>query len=133
MKKLIGFVFIGLCLVMGYLFFFQGEETVEIPLTSVEVEKRVINIGNNPMNQPSFAYFNLLNTGSNELVIKDITSDCHCTAITSTINKASPGESLLIKAEYDNNSTGFFNQAITVHLNTLSSPELLIIRGRIIE
>lgn len=105
----------------------------QIPNTDIQINERVINIGNTKISEPSEAHFVIRNIGENDLIIKEIVTDCHCTAIIPNQKKTIPGDSLVLTAKYDNNSTGFFNQAITVHLNTESSPELLIIRGRIVE
>lgn len=102
-------------------------------LTEAIVVRKVINMGERSINDSSVVYFKIENTGDNPLFITGMTTDCHCTAVVSEADSVGPGEVMILRAEYDNNSVGFFNQAITVHMNTLSSPELLIIRGRITE
>ena len=133
MKKII-YVFIGLILVIASAFIARkiksniGETT---DLTEVQVVNKIINIGNRNINEPSIATFEIKNTGKYDLVIQNIATDCHCTVPTWNTDPSPPGESLMVEVAYDNHMAGFFQQAITVELNAINSPVLLIMRGNI--
>ncbi len=116
---------------LAVMYFQRPEKETERPLTEVRLDKKVINMGDRSINDSSVVYFKIENTGENPLFITGMTTDCHCTAVVPESDSVGPGEIMTLRAEYDNNAVGFFNQAITVYMNTLSSPELLIIRGRI--
>lgn len=105
----------------------------EYSYTSIQVDNTIVNIGTKSKQDSSVAFFYIRNVGNDTLFVTDMVTDCHCTAISSSEPYAISGEELEIRAEYDKSSTGFFQQSIIVHTNSLQSPTLLVMRGRIKE
>lgn len=127
-------VFLLLFLLIVSFFVFFGSKNrskKEYSYTSIQVNNTIVNIGVKSKQDSSVAFFYIRNVGNDTLFVMDMVTDCHCTAISSSKTYAISGEELEIRAEYDKSSTGFFQQSIIVHTNSLESPTLFIMRGRI--
>ena len=108
--------------------------TSEVTQTEVEVEKKVIDIGKIRWDgKEAKALFKIKNVGDENMSIKNITADCHCTVPNWNKGETPPNTSTQIEVIYDKHSIGFFQQVIKVELNSPKSPILLVMRGKIIE
>ena len=78
-------------------------------------------------------YFLISNTGNNLLNIKSVEPDCHCTISNFPKYPIKPNTTDTIHFTYSPSNLGYFQQKIIVKTNTLTSPTLLIIRGKVEE
>lgn len=120
-------------LVVSLFVFRENSSKKHSAYTELEVEKNLINIGQKSKGDSSIAIFTINNIGDDTLFVKDIVADCHCTVINPSNSFAVSGEQLKLRAVYDNSSTGFFQQSIMLYTNSIQSPTLLVMRGKVID
>lgn len=78
--------------------------------------------------------FKFKNTGSEPLVISNITTSCECTLADWVKKPVMPGQSGVIKAGYKyKGKSGNFNKNLTVIANTMPAVTYLTIKGVILE
>lgn len=99
----------------------------------VKIVNKIIDIGRINKSKKSYAYFYLINTGKKSLKIQNILTDCHCTVTEWTEKTWISGDTLRIKASYDNHVLGFFEQTASVYIKGTNQVPFLIMRGTVIE
>lgn len=99
----------------------------------IKIINEIIDIGAINKNEKSNAYFYLINTGEKSLEIQNILTDCHCTVTDWSKKTWVSGDTLSIKASYDNHTLGFFEQTASVYIKGTNQVPLLIMRGIVIE
>lgn len=76
--------------------------------------------------------FEFLNTGTVPLIIKQVKSSCGCTSPSWTKTPIAPGQTGIIRAEYNpKNRPGPFNKSLTVITNTSPTTNILRIKGTV--
>lgn len=80
---------------------------------------------------PGLATFYVSNVGDRDLYIKNIETDCGCTAVTWTHDPIRPGETGSISATYDAEMLGRFQKSIAVYTNASDSPAYLSMSGQV--
>lgn len=106
---------------------------VELDTVQVEVDQKVIDIGNVLKSDKSLATFQIKNIGANYIVVDNISTDCHCTAGKWSSDPVGPNESFEVELSYDNNTSGFFEQTAYVNFRKSKSPPLLLVmRGTVV-
>jgi hypothetical protein len=100
------------------------------PVTQVAVDTTIRSL-NLTAGDKAEATFKLTNTGQHPLVIKDVTTDCHCTLGDWDKQPIKPGESTVIKLTYRYEAPGFFQRVATVYLNNTEGQVSLVMRGKI--
>jgi hypothetical protein len=99
--------------------------------TEIEVNTRLINLGDVKKENSMKAIFSIKNVGSSPLLIDEVTADCHCTVPSWKGGGVSVGDSISIEVIYKNpTGSGHFQQVVNVYSNAKQSPLLLVIRGR---
>lgn len=83
----------------------------------VEWVKRQIDAGKVPFGVPVSGEFEVKNISSENLIILDVRSGCHCTVVEWTREPIQPGKSGVIKATYDAQREGDFYRIITAFTN----------------
>ena len=77
--------------------------------------------------------FKFTNTGKSPVIISDVKASCGCTTPTWPKEPIMPGQTAVIKAEFDTeNRPGIFNKTITITANTEPSTTTLTINGNVI-
>ncbi len=77
--------------------------------------------------------FKFVNKGKAPVIISDVKASCGCTTPTWPKEPIMPGQTAVIKAEFDTeNRPGIFNKTITVTANTEPSNTVLTINGNVI-
>jgi len=76
-------------------------------------------------------YFKFVNTGSTPLIISSVKSTCGCTIPDWPKNAIAPGDSAVVRVEYNTRRSGAFNKGITIYSNAINSPTLLTITGEV--
>ncbi len=76
-------------------------------------------------------YFVYKNTGSNDLKIRNIVSNCGCTIPKWSRNSLKPNGIDSIFVQYDSQLLGYFTKTIYVYSNSETSPDPLYIKGQV--
>jgi len=108
----------------------------------------LLNIGNGPAftwnetshdfgdierNKPVSTTFTFVNSGDEPLVISDIKRSCGCTTPKWPKEPILPGETGVIKVEYNAAAKGTFNKTMTINSNAGMTMNTLIIKGKVFE
>ena len=93
------------------------------------LDKEIIDLGKLEKNDPAIANFTLFNSGKVDLKVEKVLTDCHCTIASVPDFSINPGDSVILKINYDKNRKGFFEQTASVYFKDIDYPQLLIIRG----
>jgi len=97
----------------------QTLKAVDNSLNAGKVEwlDRQINTGNVPFGQPITREFRVKNISSENLLVLQVKSSCHCTATEWDHNPITPGQTGIIKVTYDSQKEGDFYRIVTVVTN----------------
>ena len=101
-------------------------------LTSTEIVKPVIHLGQFRKGESISAKFEIVNHGPSELRIKSVTPDCNCTNVDFTIYPISISDTTIIVVRYDSTISGIFQKKLIVESNSTSSPQVLIFNGEVV-
>lgn len=97
------------------------------PLTSIVFKDSILHIGKIEEGQKLDVEFEFTNTGSEMLIIKNVSASCGCTIPEKPEAPIAPGQSGKIKATFDSRGRAGLNQkAITVVANTKETVHTLI-------
>ena len=102
-------------------------------LTTVQVGKTAHDYGTIRKGSTNYADFEMMNTGSNPLVIARISVACGCTRATWDRQPIAPGKTTTIRVEMTPDETGPFNRTVAVYCNTGGAPTRLTVSGITIE
>ena len=130
MKKLLLYIltlFITLC-------FSQEEITINHNAPEIEFETEIIDLGefmqyDDPSSKCEFKF---KNTGKEPLIISKCKGSCGCTVPDCPKEPILPGESSIIKVNYDEKRIGSFNKSITITSNAKTTTKILKVKGKII-
>lgn len=108
-----------------------GEENDEHP---IQVEKRIIDLKQIPVDKKAVGVFKLINTTSEDIQIAGTKSDCGCT-VANLDSDYFPGKSETeLQVRITKNYPGYFEQTASVHFKDENIPAvLLIVRGEFVE
>lgn len=96
-------------------------------LTEFVFTKEMHNFGSLKSGEIVVYSFEFKNTGNNNLVVNDITTDCGCVKVDFSKEPLPPGETGIIEVEFD--SSGLWGKqfkSIEVHANTKKTKQLAI-------
>ncbi|NJL15138.1 MAG: DUF1573 domain-containing protein [Microscillaceae bacterium] len=93
-------------------------------------EKTEHNFGKIPQGKPVKVEFEFRNIGSSPLVISQATGSCGCTVPEWPKQPIPPGQTGVIKAEFNAAALGVFNKTITIESNAQQA--ILTIKGEVI-
>ncbi|MBS1646680.1 MAG: DUF1573 domain-containing protein [Bacteroidetes bacterium] len=131
MKKVIASAF----LFLGLTFAAQAQETAtpnidpnapEIKFDQTEIDYGTIEYEGNPQRE-----FKLKNIGKSPLVISNCQGSCGCTVPTCPKEPIMPGQSAVIKVNYDTKRVGRFDKKVTVTTNGKTPSVVLTIKGEV--
>ncbi len=113
-----------------------SQENIIINHNAAEIsfEKDLIDLGefmqyDDPSSKCEFIF---TNTGKEPLIISKCKGSCGCTVPECPKEPILPGESSVIKVNYDEKRVGSFNKSITITSNAKSSPKIIKIKGKVI-
>ena len=100
----------------------------------ISFENDVIDLGefmqyDDPSSKCEFIF---TNTGKEPLIISKCKGSCGCTVPECPKEPILPGESGVIKVNYDEKRVGKFNKSITLTSNAKNNPTILKVKGKII-
>jgi hypothetical protein len=88
--------------------------------------------GKVPQGVPVTNEFVFTNTGTDPIVISNVTASCGCTTPTWTTTPVAPGKSGSVKATFNAASPGLFNKSVTVSSNTEGGQVILYLSGEVV-
>ncbi|WP_291527977.1 DUF1573 domain-containing protein [Bacteroides sp. UBA939] len=97
--------------------------------TEVSVDDAFISLGKFDWTQEQNAMFTLINTGTNPLVVDDVSTSCGCTSVEYSQKPVRPGDSVSLHVTYKAEHPEHFDKTITVYCNAKPSPVVLRITG----
>ncbi|MCB0737869.1 MAG: DUF1573 domain-containing protein [Bacteroidetes bacterium] len=100
----------------------------------LKFEKTLHNFGDKvKQHQPVSCEFKFTNDGAEPLLITNVKPSCGCTTPEWPKEPIMPGQSGVIKAEYNAEKLGAFHKTIEVTSNATETPLSLTIKGSVIE
>ena len=106
-------------------------EKSQVAKTQVSVNQEVLDFGSFPKTKKQERSFVQINTGTDLLVVHDVTTSCGCTKVKYNKQPVRPGETLELKVTYEAEETGHFNKTLRVYCNADNSPLRLSIQGNV--
>ena len=91
------------------------------------------NFGKIEQGKPVTQEFVFTNTGTDPIVITNVSASCGCTTPSYTKDPVLPKQSGTIKATYNAAAMGTFNKSITVFSNAESPSLTLFLKGEVVE
>ncbi len=129
MKKIIVISSILALLFVGFLF---AQNTTARP--SIVFDETIYDFGQLSRKQKKATHvFHFKNTGTADLIIKDVTTSCGCTVPQWTQTPIAPGQQGEITVTYNTSTRGEFIKRITVKNNSDLKKALLTIKGQVID
>lgn len=122
-------------IIAAWIVFFSkraNKNSANISKTEIVISNKIINVGNTKHNVPVEANFEIINKGTNPLIITDITTDCNCTVPNWDHDPIMPNNITLIRLVYNGYTPGYFQKKAYVTCNTQNSPVVLVLRGNVI-
>ena len=107
----------------------RGSINSELQITVAKFSETFLDVGKRSPHIPVKVRFVVYNTGLNNLYIRKVEPDCHCTIANFSSSPISPKDSSVIVLQYDASNQGPFQSSAMVTTNSASSPTLLIFRG----
>lgn len=98
-------------------------------LTEVQIEKKIIDLGEFKWEKEQQVVFELENVGPNFLVINGITTSCGCVTVKYSKEPAQSGSSVQLVVTYRADRPEHLNKSLRVYCNTAESPLLLSVKG----
>lgn len=88
--------------------------------------------GKVPQGVPVTNEFVFTNTGSDPVIISNVSASCGCTTPTWTKDPVLPGKTGSIKATFNAATPGLFNKSVTVSSNTEGGSVILYLNGEVV-
>ena len=114
--------------------FSQEDITINHNAPEIEFETEIFDLGefmqyDDPSSKCEFKF---KNTGKEPLIISKCKGSCGCTVPECPKEPILPGESSVIKVNYDEKRVGSFNKSITITSNAKTTTKILKVKGKII-
>lgn len=112
----------------------KGEGTSETSIqakTSISLDSTEIDLGSFGLRESITRNVLISNTGSELLVINDVTTSCSCTEVEYSREPVRPGQRTEITVRYNPDEKGFFSKTISIYSNAGGSPTTITIRGTV--
>ncbi len=91
------------------------------------------NFGKIEQGKPVTQEFTFTNTGTQPIVISNVSASCGCTTPSYTKDPVLPKQTGTVKATYNAAAMGTFNKSITVFSNAESPSLTLFLKGEVVE
>lgn len=98
---------------------------------SIEFVEKQYDFGTIALKKDASYSFEFTNTGKTPLLISDVKTSCGCTVPKWSKKPILPGQTGLIKVNYDAAFPGVFHKTISVFYNGVNSPVELKIKGEV--
>ncbi|HPY83051.1 MAG: DUF1573 domain-containing protein [Bacteroidales bacterium] len=127
MKKIKLFIIVTFCCV----FTAFSQEKTNTNGAEISFEKETHSFGSIIFGTEASYSFKFINAGSTALIISSVKSTCGCTIPYWPKEAIAPGDSAVVKIEYNTRRSGKFSKGVTIYSNAINSPSLLIITGEV--
>ena len=125
MKKLL-FSIVALTLTTGI---FAQKKSDDV----AKIKTETIDLGKIKQDNPTPAVFEVINIGTEDLLIEQANPTCGCTIGEYTKDKIAPGKSGTIKATYNAKNIGMFEKHLTVKFAGCDDMKSITIKGEVIK
>jgi hypothetical protein len=125
MKKLL-FSIVALTLTTGI---FAQKKSDDV----AKIKSETIDLGKLKQDNPTAAVFEVLNIGTEDLLIEQANPTCGCTISDYTKDKIAPGKTGTIKATYNAKNLGMFEKHLTVKFAGCDDMKSITIKGEVIK
>lgn len=125
MKKLL-FSIVALTLTTGI---FAQKKSDDV----AKIKSETIDLGKIKQDNPTPAVFEVINIGTEDLLIEQANPTCGCTIGEYTKDKIAPGKSGTIKATYNAKNIGMFEKHLTVKFAGCDDMKSITIKGEVIK
>lgn len=125
MKKLL-FSIVALTLTTGI---FAQKKSDDV----AKIKSETIDLGKIKQDNPTPAVFEVLNIGTEDLLIEQANPTCGCTISDYTKDKIAPGKTGTIKATYNAKNIGMFEKHLTVKFAGCDDMKSITIKGEVIK
>ncbi len=116
--------------------FITAQDNIIVNPNAPEItfEKELIDMGtyNQYDDESSRCEFKFTNTGKEPLIIEKAKGSCGCTVPEWPKEPIAPGETAVIKINYDEKRVGPYTKTITITSNAKTSPKIVKVKGKII-
>ena len=102
------------------------------PVTSYTVNEEMHDFGDVDNGSQNPFTFVITNTGDNPLVIEKAKGSCGCTVPDWPKEPIAPGETAVMKINYDEKRVGPYTKSITITSNAKTSPKIVKVKGKVI-
>ena len=100
-------------------------------MTSLAMNVNEIDFGRFGIGEPQKRKVQVTNTGSELLVISDVTTSCGCTEVEFSREPVRPGQSTELLVRYNPDVKGFFSKTISIYSNAGNTPATIVLRGNV--
>ena len=98
-----------------------------------KIKSETIDLGKIKQDVPTPAVFEVINIGTEDLLIEQANPTCGCTIGEYTKDKIAPGKSGTIKATYNAKNIGMFEKHLTVKFAGIEGMKSITIKGEVIK
>jgi len=110
-----------------------AERNNDLPVTTVELDKMVIELGDIIQGQKVSEIVMLTNTGAEPLIISSAKGSCGCTVPQYPTAPIPPGESAEVEVIFSSKGkSGMQNKTVTIVANTDPNPIRIAVKGNVI-
>ncbi|MBR1940141.1 MAG: DUF1573 domain-containing protein [Bacteroidaceae bacterium] len=99
--------------------------------TSLALVANEIDFGRFGIDEAQMRKVQVTNTGSELLVINDVTTSCGCTEVEFSREPVRPGQSTELTVRYNPDEKGFFSKTISIYSNAGSTPATIVLKGNV--
>lgn len=110
----------------------KSQETTKVDnpnAPEITFEQEVIDYGTIEYGSSGDREFKFKNTGKEPLIIQSATGSCGCTVPTAPKEPIKPGDTGVIKVNYDTKRVGNFDKTVTIVSNSKTPTKVLRIKG----
>ena len=120
-----------------FLFFLaasQFGQDIQLAGPQMSLDKETHDYGTIAQNSDGNCTFEITNTGSEPLIIKNAVGSCQCTVPSWPKDPIQPGETATLKVRYNTNRVGPINKTVTITSNDVENPVKRIrIKGTVVK
>lgn len=118
-------------IIRGRQFVRQSDSSCESLMTSLAVDRTILELKDLEINKTTIARFVLKNIGCNSLIVTNVTTTCGCTVPVWSKQPVLPNEETEIVVQVTPDKEGYFKKKITIHCNIEKGYITLVIHGKV--
>ena len=99
--------------------------------TTMALDVDEINFGRFSIGKEQITNVTITNTGSELLIISDVTTSCGCTEVEFSREPVRPGQSTVLAVRYNPDEKGYFSKTISIYSNAGVAPATIALKGNV--